>query len=337
MTKARDLLDSAAAAALRPAGDAGFRQPMLATLTDRRFSSSAWLYERKLDGVRAVICRDGGAPHLWSRTEHAMDTSYPELVDALASRSPRRFVADGEIVAFDRGQTSFLKLQNRIHVEHPSAAAIAAVPVWLYLFDLMVIGDVDVTGVPLRDRKRLLRQTFDFGGPIRLSAYRNSEGEAYLEEACARGWEGLIAKRADAPYRSGRSGDWLKFKCQSGQEFVIGGFTDPSGSRTGFGALLLGYYDGSGRLRYAGKVGTGFDTATLTSLRRRLDELTQAAVPFTDGSRAREKGAHWVRPELVAQVGFAEWTSDGRLRHPRFQGLRTDKPAKEVVRESGRS
>jgi bifunctional non-homologous end joining protein LigD len=330
------LLGPAAAAALRPAGEVGFRQPMLATLTDRRFSSSAWLYERKLDGVRAVVCRDGGPPHLWSRTEHAMDASYPELVEALASRSPERFVADGEIVAFDHGRTSFLKLQNRIHVEHPSAAAIAAVPVWLYLFDLMVIGDVDVTGVPLRDRKRLLRQTFDFDGPLRLSTYRNESGEEYLREACARGWEGLIAKRADSPYRSGRSGDWLKFKCETGQEFVIGGFTDPSGTRTGFGALLLGYFDG-GRLRYAGKVGTGFDTATLTSLRERLDGLAVRSSPFADGGGSRERGAHWVRPELVAQVGFAEWTSDGRLRHPRFQGLRVDKQAEEVVRESGRS
>lgn len=331
------LLDPAAAAALRPADDFGYRQPMLATLTDRRFSSEAWLYERKLDGVRAVICRDGGPPHLWSRTEHPMDGSYPELVEALASRAPERFVADGEIVAFDRGRTSFLKLQNRIHVEHPSAAAIAAVPVWLYLFDLMVIGDVDVTGVPLRDRKRLLRQTFDFGGPLRLSVYRNGEGEAYLKEACERGWEGLIAKRADSPYRSGRSGDWLKFKCETGQEFVVGGFTDPSGTRIGFGALLLGYFEGDGRLRYAGKVGTGFDTATLRSLRGQLDGLVTAESPFADGGGARERGAHWVRPELVAQVGFAEWTSDGRLRHPRFQGLRTDKPAEAVVRESGRS
>ncbi|HEX5401347.1 MAG TPA: non-homologous end-joining DNA ligase [Pseudonocardiaceae bacterium] len=331
MTKAKGLLDTAAAAALRPAGDAGFRKPMLATLTDRRFSSPAWLFERKLDGVRAIVCADGGPPHLWSRTERAMDTNYPELVAALAEQAPGRFVADGEIVAFERGRTSFLKLQNRIHLEHPTAEDIAAVPLHLYLFDLLVIGDVDVTGVPLRDRKRLLRQTFDFGGPIRLSTHRNGDGEEYLKQACQRGWEGLIAKRADAPYRSGRSADWLKFKCESGQEFVIGGFTDPAGTRTGFGALLIGYHD-RGALRYAGKVGTGFDTATLHSLRARLDELTRPASPFVDG--AGERRAHWVSPELVAQVGFAEWTHDGRLRHPRFLGLRTDKPAADVIRES---
>jgi DNA ligase D-like protein (predicted ligase) len=330
MTKAKGLLDTAAAAALRPARDAGFRKPMLATLTDRRFSSPAWLFERKLDGVRAIVCADGGPPHLWSRTERAMDANYPELVAELAERAPQRFVADGEIVAFDRGRTSFLKLQNRIHLEHPSDEDIAAVPLHLYLFDLLVIGDVDITGIPLRDRKRLLRQTFDFGGPLRLSTHRNGDGEEYLRQACRRGWEGLIAKRADAPYRSGRSADWLKFKCQSGQEFVIGGFTDPAGTRTGFGALLIGYHD-KGSLRYAGKVGTGFDTATLHSLRARLDGLTRSTSPFADG--AGERGAHWVEPELVAQIGFAEWTHDGRLRHPRYLGLRTDKPAADVVRE----
>lgn len=331
----KGILDGASAAALRPAGDAGWCQPMLATLTDRRFSSQAWLYERKLDGMRAVITRDGGPPHLWSRTEKPLDTSFPELVEALTDSTPQRFVADGEIVAFEQSRTSFLKLQNRIHVAHPSPAAIAAVPVHLYLFDLMVIGDVDVTGVPLRDRKRLLRRTFEFGGPIRLSQHRIGDGEAYLRQACERGWEGLIAKRADSPYRHGRSPDWLKFKCEAGQEFVVGGFTDPSGTRIGFGALLLGYY-ADGALRYAGKVGTGFDTETLETLTARLNTLTQRTSPFAEDLRERgvnQGKVHWVRPELVAQIGFAEWTGDGRLRHPRFQGLRTDKKPGDVVRE----
>ncbi|HVV21836.1 MAG TPA: non-homologous end-joining DNA ligase [Pseudonocardiaceae bacterium] len=331
MTKARAVLDGAAAAALRPAEDAGWRQPMLATLTDQRFSSPAWLFERKLDGVRAIVSRDGAAPHLWSRNQNPMDSSYPELVAALAERAPERFVADGEIVAFDRGRTSFTKLQGRIHVVHPSAEDLAAVPVFLYLFDLLVLGDVDVTAVPLRDRKRLLRQTFDFGGPIRMSTHRNGDGVEYLELACRRGWEGLIAKRADAPYQPGRTRDWLKFKCENGQEFVIGGYTDPAGSRVGFGALLLGYYQ-AGRLRYAGKVGTGFDTPTLRSMRKRLGPMTESRSPFAD--QVKEPRVHWVRPELVAQIGFAEWTPDGRLRHPRFQGLRTDKSATEVARES---
>jgi DNA ligase D-like protein (predicted ligase) len=325
-------LDGVSAAALRPAGDAGWRQPMLATLTDRRFSSAAWLYERKLDGMRAVVTRQDGPPHLWSRTEKPLDTTFPELVDALTEAAPQRFVADGEIVAFEGARTSFLKLQNRIHVAHPSAAELAAVPVYLYLFDLLVLGGVDVTNVPLRERKRLLRATFRFGGPIRLSTHRNGDGDTYLKQACERGWEGLIAKRADSPYRSGRSQDWLKLKCSSGQEFVIGGFTDPSGARVGFGALLIGYHEGD-QLRYAGKVGTGFDIRTLATLRGRLDALAVPTSPFAGAEG--ERGAHWVRPELVAQVGFAEWTGDGRLRHPRFQGLRADKNARDVVRERG--
>lgn len=331
MTRARGLLDTAAAAALRPAEEAGFRQPMLATLTDRHFSSDSWLFERKLDGVRAIVSRDGGPVHLWSRNRNPMESSYPDLVEALTSRSPERFVADGEIVAFDHGRTSFTKLQGRIHVAHPTPEEIAAVPVYLYLFDLLVMGDVDVTGVPLRDRKRLLRRTFDFGGPIRLSTHRNGDGREYFKLACQRGWEGLIAKRADAPYQPGRSRDWLKFKCQNNQEFVVGGYTDPAGTRVGFGALLLGYY-ADGRLHYAGKVGTGFDTATLNSLLARLRPLATPASPFAD--TVKEPHVHWVRPELVAQIGFAEWTPDGRLRHPRFQGLRTDKAATEVRRES---
>jgi DNA ligase D-like protein (predicted ligase) len=332
MTSARNLLDEAGRAALRPAPVADFQPPMLATLTERRFSGENWLFERKLDGVRAVVSRDGGQPHLWSRNHNAMDAGYPELVEALAERGPQRFVADGEIVAFDRGRTSFAKLQQRIHLTRQSDIDRAGVAVHLYLFDLLVVGDVDVTGLPLRDRKRLLRRVFDFGDPIRLSTHRNTDGEDFFRLACQRGWEGLIAKRADAPYRHGRSPDWLKFKCGHGQEFVIGGFTEPNGSRVGFGALLLGYHE-RGRLHYAGKVGTGYDRATLVSLRTRMNGLAARTSPFVE--TVHEPGTHWIRPELVAEVGFSEWTRDGRLRHPRFLGLRTDKSADEVVRETG--
>ncbi|MGH3491218.1 MAG: non-homologous end-joining DNA ligase, partial [Actinopolymorphaceae bacterium] len=149
--------------------------------------------------------------------------------------------------------------------------------------------------------------------------------------ACHRGWEGLIAKRADASYQVGRrSRDWLKFKCVRDQEFVIGGFTDPEGSRQGFGALLVGHYERR-QLRYAGKVGTGYNALMLRDLRAKMDAIAQASSPFADP--VRERSAHWVRPELVAQIGFTEWTTDGKLRHPRFVGLRTDKDASEVVRE----
>ena len=187
----------------------------------------------------------------------------------------------------------------------------------------------DTTALPLRTRKRLLRH-LRLDDPIRLATHRNRDGEAYYRHACEHGWEGLIAKRADAPYTHGRSRDWLKFKCSAEQELVIGGWTAPRGSRTDLGALLLGYYDDD-RLRYAGKVGTGFTQATLRDLAARLAPLRRDRAPFVD--ELRMKDATWVEPELVAQVGFSEWTRDGRLRHPRFLGLREDKAAKEVVRE----
>jgi ATP-dependent DNA ligase len=164
-----------------------------------------------------------------------------------------------------------------------------------------------------------------------MSTHRNTEGEAYLREACRRGWEGLVAKRADAPYRPGRrSPDWLKLKCVHEQELVVGGWTDPQRSRTGFGALLVGYYEGSD-LRYAGKVGTGFDHRVLTDLSARFRDLAADGSPFAEP--VRENGAHWLRPELVAQIGFSEWTRDGKLRHPRYLGLRDDKAPQDVVRE----
>jgi bifunctional non-homologous end joining protein LigD len=323
-------LDRRALERVRAAGRAGWHEPMLATLTKDRFSDREWIFERKLDGVRVIAACDGGTPTLWSRNHKSMDRSYPEITSALAKYGRPRFVADGEIVAFDRDQTSFARLQARIHLTDPAKIERTGVAVSFYLFDLLVCDDYDVTQLPLRARKRVLRRAFDFNEPLRFSTHRNTEGEAYYRTACGRGWEGLIAKRAGSTYRSGRSSDWLKFKCVRDQEFVIGGFTEPSGSRPGLGALLVGYYD-SGRLRYAGKVGTGYDNETLRSLRRRLDQQVQDSSPFVTPVKGP---AHWVRPELVAQIGFSEWTRDGRLRHPRYQGLRTDKAAKHVVRET---
>ncbi|MEU6249455.1 non-homologous end-joining DNA ligase [Glycomyces sp. NPDC047010] len=309
----------------------GFRDPMLATPTERRFSGPDWVFERKLDGMRAVAGRDGGAPRLWSRTGRPIEAGFPELVAALADLGGPRFTADGEIVAFDGAQTSFARLQSRIHLTDPARIAATGVRVHYYLFDLLSIEGEDVTHLPLRDRKRLLRAAFTFRDPLRYSVHRNSDGEAFFAEACGRGWEGVIAKRAASRYHGGRSKNWLKLKCVRGQEFVVGGFTDPQGARTGFGALLIGYHDGRGPLRYAGKVGTGYDDATLRDLRARMDALAEAKSPFKDPVRER---AHWVRPELVVQVAFTEWTADGMLRHPRFQGERTDKAARDVVREA---
>jgi bifunctional non-homologous end joining protein LigD len=309
---------------------------MLATLTDRRAFDDRWIFERKLDGVRALAVRDGGGAHLLSRTGRVMDSTYPELVDALTAQECGDFVVDGEIVALRDGRTDFSLLQQRMGLTDPRAVRASPVAVFSYLFDLLELDGWDTTGLPQRTRKTLLRDTLTFHGPLRYTAHRNHGGAQLLGEACAKGWEGLIAKRADAPYQQRRSTDWLKLKCTAGQEFVIGGFTEPAGSRVGFGALLIGYYeegggDGVRRLRYAGKVGTGYDRRTLLALRARLDEREQPRSPFADP--VRERTAHWVRPELVAQIGFSEWTRDGMLRHPRFLGLRDDKRASEVVRE----
>ena len=304
---------------------------MLATLTEERFSRPGWLFEPKLDGERCLGFGNEGRIELYSRNQKLLNDKYPELVAAFEKQKPDRFIVDGEIVAFDKGITSFSKLQQRMQVEHPSEELRERVPVSLYAFDLLYLDDRDLRRLPLRERKQLLQKAFRFQGPLRFTEHRETEGEAFYREACERHWEGIIAKNGDSPYVSGRSRDWLKFKCVAQQELVIGGYTDPEGARIGFGALLVGYYDG-GRLKYAGKVGTGYDTATLRSLSSQLKRLETGSSPF-DGDGLPRKGIHWVKPKLVAEVGFTEWTGDGKLRHPRFLGLRDDKKAEEVIRE----
>jgi bifunctional non-homologous end joining protein LigD len=318
-------------ALLRPArANAGFA-PMKAVLTDRGFSDPEWIFEPKLDGVRVIAYRDGGRVRLMSRTGKEQNPSYPELVEALGRQDPGDFVVDGEIVAFDRGLPSFERLQGRMQIKDPERARRTGIAVHLYLFDLLGLDGQDTRNLPLRTRKEILRQTLSFDEPLHFTSHRNERGEEFFREACRRGWEGLIAKRADSPYVGKRSRDWLKLKCSHQQELVIGGFTAPQGSRTEFGALLVGYYEGGG-LRYAGKVGTGFNQRTLKELGRRLRSLERDSPPFVD-VHPIPKGTRWVEPELVAQIAFGEWTRDGRLRHPRYLGLRDDKPATEVVRE----
>jgi bifunctional non-homologous end joining protein LigD len=299
-------------------------EPMKAVLSDKPFSDPNWIFERKLDGIRCLATRDASGLRLVSRTGRAMNHEYPTIVAALEREPSDDFIADGEIVAFENGITSFSRLQRRGRER---------VPVFLYLFDLPRHGGEDLRNVPLRQRKARLRRALEFGGPVRFNPHRNGEhGEEMYREACEKGLEGVIAKRADSPYLSGgRSRDWLKLKCHAEQELVIGGFSAPKGSRTDFGALLVGYFDG-GTLRYAGKVGTGFDHHTLQTLGQSMRELEQDESPF-EPFKPIPPGTHWVRPELVAQIGFTEWTRDHRLRHPRFLGLRDDKPAREVVRE----
>ena len=306
---------------LRPAPLPNRVEPMKAVLTDERFSDPEWIYERKLDGIRCIAIKGERNVRLLSRNDLSLNARFPEVVEALEADDAERIVLDGEVVAFDGAQTSFARLQQR--GERPVA-------VFYYVFDLLQLAGQDVTALPLRARKALLRRALGFHGPVRLTPHRNRDGEALYREACRKGWEGLIAKRAAAPYVHGRSHDWLKFKCSAEQELVIGGYTAPRGSRTDLGALLLGHYEGT-RLRYAGKVGTGFTRATLHDLAGRLAPLRRDDTPFAD--EVRERDVTWVEPELVAQIGFSEWTRDGRLRHPRFLGLRDDKPAREVVRE----
>jgi len=307
-------------------------EPELATLTRARFSDPAWFYERKFDGERCLAYRSGDRLQLMTRNKQQVNGTYPELAEALAAQDCADFIVDGEVVAFEGSQTSFEKLQQRLGVRNPGADLRAAVPVYFYLFDVLWANGRDVRDLPLRERKQVLRRLLSFGTPIRYTTHRTNNGEAYYAYACASGWEGLVVKRSDAPYRPGRSKDWLKFKCQEGQEFVIGGYTDPKGTRTGFGALLLGYYDPDGKLAYAGKVGTGFDEATLASLARTLSGLERPQSPFDRGALPRA-GVHWVEPTLVGQVAFSEWTRAGELRHPRFEGLRRDKDPASVTRE----
>jgi bifunctional non-homologous end joining protein LigD len=300
-------------------------EPMKAVLTDERFSDPGWIFERKLDGIRCLAFKADKRVRLRSRNDLSLNGRFPQIVAALEDDPGADVVLDGEIVAFDGAQTSFARLQQR--GERPAR-------VFFYVFDILRLAGEDVTGQPLRERKARLRRSLRFADPIRLTAHRNRDGEAFFAEACRKGWEGLIAKRADAPYTHGRSRDWLKFKCSAEQELVVGGYTAPRGSRTDLGALLLGYYGDRG-LRYAGKVGTGFTRDTLHDLAARLAPLRRDTSPFAD--EVRERGATWVEPQLVAQVGFTEWTRDGRLRHPRFLGLRDDKAARDVVRESAPS
>jgi bifunctional non-homologous end joining protein LigD len=308
----------------------GFMPPMLATLTDDPFSHPDWVFEDKLDGVRCIAVIQDGRAILWSRNEKRMNASYPEVVTALEKAADHDMVVDGEIVAFDGKLTSFSALQPRIHLRDEQRARETGIKVYFYAFDLLWLAGHNLTESPLLTRKKLLRRALHFGDRVRFSTHRKAGGRRFYLEACAEGREGLIAKRADSTYVHERSRDWLKFKCTRGQEFVIGGYTEPGGSRKGFGSLLLGYYS-RGKLIYAGKVGTGFSAELLGDLSTKLRRLERKSCPFNEPPH--EPRAHWVRPKLVAEVVFMEWTPDGRLRHPRFTGLRTDKPARAITRE----
>ncbi len=240
-------------ALLRPAVLPSHVEPMKAVLTDERFSDPGWIYERKLDGIRCIAIKGGGRVRLLSRNALPLDDRFPAIRDALAADPADAFVVDGEVVAFVGAQTSFAALQQRDGGRRSRPL--------LYLFDVLHLAGMDTTALPQRARKALLRDALRWEEPVRLTVHRNEDGAGLYREACRKGWEGLIAKRADAPYVHGRSRDWLKMKCDAAQEMVVGGWTAPRGSRTDLGALLIGVYD-DGVLRYAGKVGTGFTPAT---------------------------------------------------------------------------
>jgi bifunctional non-homologous end joining protein LigD len=305
-----------------------FVEPELATLTDEAPAGDEWLHEMKFDGYR-ILCRvDEGRVRLLSRRENDWTDRLPNLVRAASALPVRRALLDGEIaVVLPGGHTSFQALQNLMSGAREGRFH-------YFAFDLLHLDGEDLAPAPLEERKRRLSALLAGGGtePIVYSDHVVGSGPAFYAETCGKGLEGIVSKRRDAVYRPGRGRDWLKVKCRHEQEVVIGGYTAPQGSRVGLGALLVGVHDEQGRLQYAGKVGTGFSEATLGELTRRLKSLEQPDRPFASSPPGAGR-AHWVRPELVAQVAFGEWTSDGRMRHPSFLGLREDKTAREVVRE----
>jgi bifunctional non-homologous end joining protein LigD len=310
-------------------------QPQLATLVDQVPKGEEWIHEVKYDGYRALCRIEKGKAQLFTREWKDWTARFRELAVAAVSLPADQALIDGEVVVLEPdGTTSFQALQNVLkRGEHQKLA--------YYAFDLPHLDGYDLTRVSLLARKEALfklLQPAPESSPIRYSDHVVGEGEMLLKHACQYALEGIISKRIDRPYTPGRGRDWLKIKCLQSQEFVIGGFTEPSGSRKGLGALLLGVHDEAGTLQYAGRVGTGFTSESLKDLRARLSAIEQKNSPFSNPPTGTEaRGAHWVKPSLVAEVDFNEWTSDGVLRHPSFKGLREDKPAEEVKRESARS
>jgi bifunctional non-homologous end joining protein LigD len=294
-----------------------FVTPMKAVLTADRPAGPGWVFERKLDGIRCLAVKDGGPTRLYSRNELSLNDRYAPLAAALDAVPAGGFVIDGEAVTFVDGRDRFGGGEGG-ELDY-------------YVFDVLFADGRDLRSRPLEERRAVLERMFRWDGPLHIPEQMTGDGASLLADACRDGWEGLVAKRLGSRYVSARSRDWLKLKCKHAQELVIGGFTAPQGSRTDLGALLVGYFDGD-RLRYAGKVGTGFTRATLQELSGRLGPLVRDTPPF-EPEKAIPRAATWVEPELVAQIAFMEWTSDGRLRHPSFLGLRIDKAPREVVRE----
>ena len=312
----------------RPARQPDFIDPQLATLVSKPPQGENWLHEIKYDGYRILCVLSGGRARLFSRNGKQWTDKFPEIAEAAAQIPVESAILDGEIVVIDQhGRTDFQALQNILQ-------GIRSGRLVYFVFDIAFCAGYDVTQTPLVERKKLLRSILREGSPILYADHIQGQAEAVFDNACRLGLEGIISKRSDSIYEQRRSRNWLKVKCFMRQEFVIGGYTDPGGARAGFGALLLGYFDPNGGLVYSGKVGTGFNEETLEFLSERLRAMETGKPPFVNPPAGYEaKGAHWTRPELVAEVEFSAWTEDGVLRHPSFKGLREDKSPRDVVRE----
>ncbi len=295
---------------------------MLATLVDAPFNRPGWIYEEKYDGVRMLAYKEGSKVTLVSRNAIDRTGRYPKIAEAIAKLKADTLAIDGEIVIFDADKVSRFQFLQKSEGK-PTFA----------LFDCIYRDGKDLRKAPLSERRAALEQSVKPSSNLILSARLDANGIKAFEIAKRKGFEGLIAKDLSSKYVSGRSPAWLKVKVRKEDEFVIGGFTAPSGTRHFFGALLLGIYT-RGKLEYVGKVGTGFDEETLKTLFKKFGALKRASSPF--GSDVREEGATFVAPKLVAQIGYTEWTSDGKLRHPVYLGLRDDKAAKDVKRQEKR-
>jgi bifunctional non-homologous end joining protein LigD len=310
-------------------------EPMKATLADRPPRGDEWLFEVKWDGVRALAFIDTEAVRLQSRSGLRCERQYPELAVIPHHIAAKQAVLDGEIAVLDeKGVSQFHLIQPRIANSDPHAIAhlTRSTPVVYYVFDLLYLDGYDLRQVDLLLRRQLLEAVVTPAGPLRISEAFPGAGDAMLDAARENGLEGIVAKRASSCYESRRSREWLKIKIVAEQEFAIGGFTAPQGGRDYFGALVLGVYE-DGKLRWVGNVGAGFDQKTLAWLHARLGPLITGKCSFAVRPKP-DRGITWVTPELVAQVKFANWTTDGRLRAPVYLGLREDKPAREVTREA---
>ncbi len=306
---------------------------MLPTLVEEVPRGPGWLFELKWDGVRVLALREKGRVDLWARSGARITARYPEIAAALAPVGGGDFALDGEVVALDAaGHPSFERLQRRMHLVRDVAHAAAAVPATAYLYDCLALFGHDLRGLPLAERKAQLRALLPGPGAVRYADHVAEDGEKFFAAACQAGLEGVVAKRADSRYLPGRRTEWRKIKCVRRQEFVIGGFTDPKGTRARLGAVHLGFYDGDA-LVYAGRAGSGLDRAGLDELATRLRPLATGRCPFTRGDPPQGPEHHWVRPALVCEVRFAEWTSEGLVRHPVYLGLRDDRRPHDVRRE----